>query len=83
MSWLHWSSFWIGVLCAWSLPWILLGAVLGVSRAIQEHERRRIARALMDPGASHAAVSAALAGRQARRDAAGVEELLRSLSRRV
>jgi len=81
MAWLHWSSFWIGIICAWSLPWMIIGAVAGACRAIREHERRRIARALMDPGASHAAVSAALAARQAKRDAAGVEELLRSLSR--
>ena len=81
MAWLHWSSFLIGVICAWSLPWMIIGAVAGACRAIREHERRRIARALMDPGASHAAVSAALAGRQARRDREAAEELIRSLSR--
>ena len=63
-----------------------IGRLSGAPRLSREevreraHERRRIARALMDPGASHAAVSAALAGRLAKRDAAAVEHLLQSLS---
>ena len=80
MSWLHWSSFWIGVIVAWSLPWMIIGAVAGACRAIREHERRRIARAIMEPGVSREAVSAALAERLAKRDAAAVEHLLQSLS---
>ena len=80
MSWLHWSSFWIGVLCAWSLPWMIIGAVAGACRAHQEHRRRQLARAIMEPGVSREAVSAALAERLAQRDAAAVEHLLQSLS---
>jgi hypothetical protein len=82
MSWLHWSSFLVGIVVAWSLPWILLGAVVGACRARQEHQRRRHARALMAPGVSPWIVSAALAERLAKRDAAAIEDLLRSLSRR-
>jgi hypothetical protein len=80
MHWLHWSSFFLGVVCAWSLPWVLFGALAGACRAHQEHRRRQIARAIMDPGASREAVSAALAERLAQRDAAAVEQLLQSLS---
>ena len=86
MAWLHWSSFWIGVLCAWSLPWMIIGAVAGACRAIREHERRRIAprlvyRGLGDPFEARACFRYALAGRRARRDREAAEELIRSLSR--
>jgi hypothetical protein len=80
MHWLHWGSFFVGVVCAWSLPWVLFGALAGACRAHQEHRRRRIARAMMDPGVSPWILSSALAERLARRDAAAVEHLLQSLS---
>jgi len=80
MHWLHWSSFFVGVIVAWCLPWMLFGAVAGACRAHQEHQRRQLARAIMEPGVSREAVSAALAERLAKRDAAAVEHLLQSLS---
>jgi hypothetical protein len=80
MSWLHWGSFFVGALVAWCLPWMLFGAAVGACRAHQEHRRRQLARAIMDPGVSRQAVSAALAERLAQRDAAAVEHLLQSLS---
>lgn len=84
MSW-SWGSFGYGVICAWSLPWVVFAAAVCLCRAVrafraaQEWQRRL--RALTEPGHSAIEVMAALAARQARRDADAAEELIRSLGR--
>lgn len=43
---MSWSSFWVGVLCAYAVPWIAVILVVGVSCALRDwiQARRRRAR---------------------------------------
>ena len=80
---MDWSSFWFGVVCAYVVPWLTLATAAGVCFAIRDaragRERRRLMRALTEPGVPPQRVRAALTKQQQWRDAAAVEALLHSL----
>jgi len=85
LAWIHWNTFLLGLLCAYVLPWAVIIAVAGACFAIRDaragRERRRLMRALTEPGVPPQGVRAALTKQQQWRDAAAVDALLRSLER--
>jgi hypothetical protein len=86
LSWIHWSSWWLGIVSAYAGTCLLIGLSLGIGKAVcairVARERRRRVDALTTPGVAPEQVAAALHARQQQRDQDAVEALLRSLSQK-
>lgn len=45
--WLDWGSFWFGVLCAYTVPYLGLGMLLGIGLIWRRHRARAVVNALL------------------------------------